>query len=219
MNKQTKIDSKAALEQKKVAAKRIQVTKRFHQTGRFGWQGEWIDNVLVILVDRMTVNRLWTADPNTGSGQANQALWLESKDSVGFSVPFNCSAYIPEASASTFLYYYPNGTLSQTLDDEGRNKVYEVATEVCSKDNMDTLRSKKDIINASVSNVVVDYFSERGIQITTVGIAGEFTYDNPEVQKSIDAVFIAQQEKNTQSAKLSAMKDKKERMKKEGIAL
>ncbi len=219
MDRQVKIDSKAALEDMKVAAKRIPVTKRFHQTGRFGWQGEWIPNILVILVDRTTVNRLWTADSNSGSSQANQALWLESKDSVGFSVPFNCSAYIPESSASTFLYFYPNGTLSQILDDEGRNKVYEVATEVCSKDIMDILRSKKDVINQMVSDVVVKYFSQRGIQITTVGIAGEFTYDNSEVQKSIDAVFIAQQEKNTQSAKLSAMRDRKERMKREGIAL
>lgn len=69
---------------------------------------------------------------------------------------------------------------------------------------MDLLRAKKREIMDTVKDGkkwtdengkerelvgVVEFFKERGITITTIGQFGGFTYENPEIQKSIDEVF------------------------------
>ena len=220
-NKQTKLDSEAAYKKLQVMAKKVKVSKRWLKTGRdftpFA-NGKYVPTVRYIKVDRAPENREWTAESNTGTGKGNQAIWSESSDSVGFSVGFNCTAYIAEADAAKFLYWYPSGSLDNVMDGEMRARVQQKVAEVSAKHDMDDLRAKKnDIINA-VRGDCKPFFATRGITITTLGLFGEFTYGNPKIQASIDDVFIAQQEKNEEAARLSAMADKQERLKQEGIA-
>src|SRR5579883_3065211 len=55
------------LEEKKVAAKRVQITHRWNATGFAPTSGEWIPTVRLIKVDRRPVTREWTRSPRTGS--------------------------------------------------------------------------------------------------------------------------------------------------------
>src|SRR5262249_11729566 len=48
--------------------------------------------------------------------------------------------------------------------------------------------------------------------ITTVGMFGGMTYENPEIQKSIDQTFIAQQLKVVAQAKFEAQKKENDRL-------
>lgn len=231
-DKQVQVNSVQWYEKKKVHMTRIPVSKRWHQTGYRKWQGQWIPTIRVILVDRTAVNRSWTAESDRGTSTKSEPIWLESKDSIGFSMPFNVTANILEEDTALFLYWYPadDGNPNQSignsfshnmayiLDMEVRNKVQEVATEVCAMYNLNDLREKKNEITQKVKEVVVPYFKKRGINITTIGIAGDMTYRNDKIQTAIDDVFIAQQQEPKETALLDAMENKKERKKRDGIA-
>jgi len=217
-SKQVKLDSEKAYDSYKVLEKRILLTKRWNKTGRMYTQGTWIPTIKVIKVERTPVTREWTADSSTGTKNKDQAIWVESSDSVGFSVGFNCTAHIQESEASKFLYWYKGNTLASVMDQEVRNRIQQVASEVAAKYILDALREKKLEIIAEVRKDLIPYFAIRGITITTVGMFGGFEYENPKIQEAIDAVFIAQQLKNEEKAKLSAMADMKTRMGAEGEA-
>src|SRR5438477_2495972 len=93
---QAKFASQQYLEEKKVAAKRVQITHRWNQTGRLPNDGSWIPTVRLVKVKRSPITREWTAENNNGTSNKNQAVWVESNDSVGFSMGFTCTALIKE---------------------------------------------------------------------------------------------------------------------------
>jgi regulator of protease activity HflC (stomatin/prohibitin superfamily) len=222
--KQVKLDSAAAFDKLKVMKKRIQITKRWIDTGRRGlwgigkWNGKYIPTVDLITVERTPVTCEWTADPASGTSKKNQAIWAESEDSIEFSSGFNTTGYIKEEDASIFLYFYKANSLASVMDQEVRNKIQEVVSEFAAGYKLDILRSKKKEMISKIREIVIPFFAKRGITITTIGMFGGFEYKNKEIQKSIDDVFVAQQLKNVEAAQLAAMDDKKKRMKAEGEA-
>lgn len=205
---QAKLNSKEQLEKHKVTTKRIEIPTRWNQTGRHAENGEYIPTVSVIVVDRSPITRNWEAS----SKGKDTAIWVESSDSVGFSMGFNCTAFIKEEDTATFLYWYSSGSLSSVMDSEIRGRVQQVAAEESAKLPLDQLRDKKNEIALAVRNDIVPFFQERGITITTVGMFGGMTYENPEIQKAIDNVFVAQQQKNVALAKFDAQKKENERV-------
>jgi len=80
--------------------------------------GRWMSTVRLIKVNRSPVTREWTAEQKHASG--DKAIWVESGDSVGFSMGFTCTAFIDEKDAATFLYWYPSGSLANVMDTEVR---------------------------------------------------------------------------------------------------
>jgi hypothetical protein len=214
---QAKFDSAAYLETRKVAAKRIQVPHRWNQRGRLWIDGEWMDTVRVIMVDRAPVTREWKSDGNNKT--KDNAIWTESSDSVGFSLGWSCTAFIQEEDAATFLYMYPSGSLAAVMDEELRGRIQQVAAEVSAKWPLDTLRTRKQDILDGVRSNVTAFFSARGITVTTLGMFGGMEYENEDIQKAIDATFINQQEKVNAAALLEAQSGKNERIKSEANAL
>jgi regulator of protease activity HflC (stomatin/prohibitin superfamily) len=215
VSKQAKFDSADFLEKHKVGTKRIEIPTRWDKQGR-GISGAWIPTVTVIIVDRSPVTRNWDA----GQKGKDTAIWVESSDSVGFSMGFNCTAFIKEADTSMFLYWYSSGSLSQIMDSEIRGRIQQIAAEESAKYPLDELRNKKNEIASEVKKDIVPFFAERGITITTIGMFGGMTYENPKIQESIDNVFVAQQEKNVSLAKYDAQKKENERviLEAEGVA-
>jgi regulator of protease activity HflC (stomatin/prohibitin superfamily) len=206
--KQVKFNSTEFLEKHKVGTKRIEIPTRWDQRGRRIEDGAWIPTVSVIIVDRSPVTRNW----ESGTKGVDKAIWVESADSVGFSMGFNCTAFIKEEDTSSFLYWYSSGSLSIVMDSEIRGRVQQIAAEESAKYPLDDLRNKKNEIAKSVRDDIIPFFQERGITITTVGMFGGMTYENPKIQDSIDNVFVAQQEKNVSLAKFDAQKKENERI-------
>src|SRR3954470_279173 len=85
---QAKFQSEDYLKQRKVAAKRVQVTHRWSQEGRLPNSGRWIPTVRLVKVNRSPVTREWATTQTSTAGGASQradkAIWIESGDSVGF---------------------------------------------------------------------------------------------------------------------------------------
>jgi hypothetical protein len=130
---QAKFASAKFLEEHKVAEKRIQISHRWSQTGCMNDDGEWIGTAKVIKVKRAPITREWTAEGKTGTAAQDQAIWVESQDSVGFSMGFTVTAYIKEEDTATFLYWYPAGSLADVMDKEVRARVQKSVGEVAAR--------------------------------------------------------------------------------------
>jgi len=222
--KQAMFDSAEKVANMKVATKRVQILHRWIQDGRivlfFGKDsGHYADVAKLIKVNRSPVTRQWTAEEKTGTAKTDQGIWAESKDSVGFSTGFSVTAMIEEKDAALFLYRYQNQSLAKVMDTEIRARVQSVVAEKAAEYNMSDLREKKNDIIKSLRADIIPFFQERGIKITTVGMFGGFAYENPKVQGSIDAVFIAQREKEVAKALMDAQADKNRRIEKEAEAI
>ena len=222
---QEKFQSENYLLQRKVAAKRVQILHRWSQEGRLNYDGRWIPTVRLVKVNRSPLTREWTAPqgPQAGSamsrgGAGDKAIWIESADSVGFSMGFNCTAFISEEDAAKFLYWYPSGSLANVMDGEVRGRIQQVSAEVAAKYPLDQLRSRKQEIADAVKKDVTNFFATRGVTVTTVGMFGGMTYENPAIQKSIDDTFIAQQLKVVAEAKFDAQQKENERIELEANA-
>jgi SPFH domain / Band 7 family len=209
---QARFQSEEYLRELKVAAKRVQITHRWSQEGRLPNSGRWISTVRLIKVNRSPVTREWTAEATTGTASKNQAIWIESSDSVGFSMGFTCTAFISEEEAAKFLYWYPSGSLAQVMDSEVRARIQQVAAEIAAKYPLDALRARKQEIADAVKNDIRTFFAQRGVTITTIGMFGGMTYENAEIQKSIDNTVIAQQLKVVNQAKWEAQQRENDRV-------
>jgi hypothetical protein len=220
--RQEKFQSEQYLSQRKVATKRVQITHRWIQEGRMPTDGRWIATVRLVKVNRSPVTRTWTTPQNNSVGsvaaRSDQAIWIESGDSVGFSMGFACTAFISEEDAARFLYWYPSGSLADVMDHEVRGRIQQVAAEVATKYPLDQLRARKQEIADAVKNDVTNFFATRGVSVTTIGMFGGMTYENPEIQKSIDGTFIAQQLKVMAQAKFEAQQRENDRIELEANA-
>ena len=280
--KQAGLDSQQYLEENLVQARRMPITYRWISTGRWynWWSGYYKHNEQIVIVDRKPETREWTADVDSGTTAKDEAIWVESRDSVGFSTGISITARIADKDAAVkFLYNYPatadpertidcsditgkddyevkSTSLADIMDVEIRTKVQEVFADESAKYGMDELRAKKtnllsvlrgDELPAvlQTSTVqdengrevetfevapateapegcvsVVDFFAERGITITAIGMFGGFEYENPDIQTAIDDVFKEQQDKNVAIAEREAAEERKEalRLKGEGLA-
>ena len=220
---QARFQSEDYLKQRKIATKRVQITHRWSQEGRLSSEGRWIPTVRLVKVNRSPVTRQWSSENVSGSQMRTRndnAIWIESADSVGFSMGFTCTTFIAEDDAAKFLYWYPSGSLSDVMDHEVRGRIQQVAAEVAAKYPLDKLRARKQEIADAVQKDVTTFFNTRGVTVTTVGMFGGMTYENPEIQKSIDQTFIAQQLKTVSLAKFDAQQKENERLEleAEGIA-
>jgi hypothetical protein len=206
--KQVKFDSIESIEKARqlVNTRRIQVPHRWDQRGKKEYEGAWIPTITVIKVNRTPVTRSWEA-PETGAKvtqATSKAIWMESKDSIGFSTGFVATAFIEDRDSSTYLYYYPSESLADVIDRDVRARIEIGAPAFAAKYDMAELRGMKAEMAAALQSDIIPFFKARGITITTVGLTGGFTYDNPDVQKAIDAVFQAQRAVEIETANATA---------------
>lgn len=153
----------------------------------------------LIIVDRTPVAREWSETVESGTSTNNQAIYAESKESIGFNVGMNCSAQIySEEDAVKFLYCYNNKTLSDIIDSEIRARVESNFVETCAKYTMNEILAKKAEIMDYVRDDVTSYFAERGITITVLGMKDGIEYDDPSVQTAINASFVAERNAEAQ---------------------
>ena len=192
--------SEEYLENAQIATKRIKIDKRWNQTGRRGWQGDWIPTQKVILVDRLPITREWTESASNGTSSHNEGIMAESRESISFMVRMNISAQVDEVDASKFLYRYNSKSLAQIMDTEIRAKVESKFVEESSKRLLSDIHTQKEEMMTEVRNSVIPYFKERGINITVIGLKGDVTYPNKEIQKSIDDKFKTAQTVTTQAS-------------------
>lgn len=204
-SQQAKLQSVEFLEQKKVAAKRVQVPRAWVDNGYLPNSGYYQDQVMVLAVDRTPVTAEFHQD-KAGTKDAD-AIWIESKDSVGFTTGFSVTGMIKEEDTSLFLYRYKALDLKHVITGELRARIQKTAASFAAQYILDELRAKKNEMLAAINADVVPFAAERGVTITTIGQFGGMAYENPDIQKAIDGTFVAQQQKVVAAALLTAQKD------------
>ena len=73
--KQAASQNEELLRRNLVFAKQVRIPQQWIQTGRQEYQGTWVSAAIVIKVDKSPVTREWTADPNSGTSNKNEAIW------------------------------------------------------------------------------------------------------------------------------------------------
>jgi hypothetical protein len=208
---QVKLDSEDAVKERLITQKRIEIPQTFVKTGNGGVfiiEGKWMPTAKIIKVERKPVTREWTEASATGTSSKNQGIKAESKESIGFTARMNCTASIAEKDAAKYLYFYNSTTLEEIMDSQIRAKVQDIFVAECSKRSMDEILSQKaDIIKAVVDGVT-STFAGNGITISQLGLTDDFTYDNPDTQKAIDAKFQAEKAQEAQTIQNETNKSK-----------
>lgn len=196
---QASFQSEELLSQAMVATKEIQIPHRWVKTGRLNGSGEWRPSAKLIIVERTPVTREWNESKNDGTSAKNQAIYAESKESIGFSVGMNCSAQIyTEDDAVKFLYSYNNKTLKKIMDTEIRARVESKFVEECAKYSLNDILAQKETIMKTVRDDVTSYFAEKGITITVLGMKDGIEYDDATIQEAINEKFSSEQKLVTQ---------------------
>lgn len=196
---QASFESEALLAEAKVATKEIQIPHRWVQTKRWHWVGEWRPTHKLIIVERTPETREWNSQKDSGTSTVNQAIYAESKESIGFSVGMNCSAQIyTEDDAVKFLYSYNNKTLQEIMDTEIRARVESNFVEQCAKLTLNDILADKERIMTTVREDVEKYFADKGITITVLGMKDGLDYEDDKIQESINEKFSSEQKLVTQ---------------------
>jgi hypothetical protein len=195
---QAKFNSIDFLESSKVPAKRVTIPQRFYQTGRKHYKGKWIDTMLLIKVDRSPVTREWTDSTDTGTETKKQAIWVESKDSIEFSIGIIATAMIEETDTAKFLYFYSGKNLSEIMDNNIRGFVVNFLTNYFAMDNLEIVRTKKAEIAEKLKIETIKQFKNFGVTITNIGFSGGLVYRDKEIQEAINKKFSAEMDRKTQ---------------------
>ncbi len=201
---QAAFQSAKFLEEKKVAAKRVQITHQWRQMGYLPRSGQYVGTVRLVKVDRRPITREWTRSTKSGTSSKDEAISAESRDSINFTIGIGVTAHIPEESAAVFLYSYPSKSLADMLDMEVRARIHQVIAEEAGTYSVFELPSKKNDIMKIVRDDVIPFFKKKGIEITTLAMLGGLVFDNPEIQKTIDDSARAAQLKVAAEAKRAA---------------
>lgn len=186
-------ESEELLLEAKIATKEIQIPHRWVQTGRKHWQGEWRDSATLIIVERKPVSRSWESGESTATS-ANKAIFGETSDNIGIYVGMNCTAMIEEKDAAKFLYRYNNTPLETIIDTDIKKMVEDRFNIETAKYTSTELGASKGIIMEAVKSYVVEHFKDYGITITVLGLKEGISFENPEIQKAIDAKFASEQD-------------------------
>jgi hypothetical protein len=193
LSNQGKMMSEAYLAQSKVAAKRIEIPQRERSTGRGPGDFEYIPTVRVIKIDRSPVTREWTKDSATGTSKRDQAISVESVESIDFKIGVTITASIPEEKTAKFLYYYSGKQLQDIIDENVRSYVQSALSAAFGAGTLDQDRKSKAQIFATAFKQTKEYFDKFGIEIDNLGFSEGMTYTDPQIQAAINRTFVAEQ--------------------------
>lgn len=201
---QEKLKSLEYLEKNKVASKRIYIPTAWHQTGRARWSGKYIPTVKVIVVDRTPVTREWVQGAKKGTGTKDEEITVESSNSIAFRLGITCTASIPEEDAAKFQYWYGGKTLENVMDENVRSYIQDLLTAEFGKRVLLACQNQRTDVYTIMKNTTIEWFGSRGIRIDNIGVAGDWTYVNPEIQTAINLEFIAEKKDAAANKEVSA---------------
>jgi len=211
VSSQTSTNNEEYLRSNLVYTKQVKLPQQWVQHGyeTLGPNGSWKPAAILVKVDKSPVTREWTADPNSGTSNKNEAIWVMTADQVEFSTGWTCTARIASRDdAVKFLHNYPNGSLQTVMDTEVRAKLQATFGLEVTDLPMETLRKQATPHIVQTTGDVTKFFKERGITITNLGITGGFVYKDKTIMDTMVKVFNAEQDKAIASAAFQAQEMK-----------
>ena len=192
---QGKFDSAEYLNTKKVAAKRILIPLTEKKVGRFNYQIEWIDAVRVIKVNRAMVSREWS--PPSNKGENDTSIPVVTKDSIQLGVGCAITAFIEEEDAAEYLYYHGETPLATVMDNNVRNWCVSELTKAYGQMELQQAQTNFPSIFQKVFVDAKEFFKTKGITIIQMGNAEGYEFKRDDIQKALNATFIAEQDNKT----------------------
>lgn len=193
---QGKFDSAEYLNSKKVAAKRILIPLTEKKIGRWDYEIEWIPAVRVIKVNRAMVSREWSpATP--GTTEKDESIPVVTKDSIQLGVGVAVTAFIEEEDAATYLYYHGDKPLKDVMDANIRNWCVAELTKAYGQMDLQEAQTNFPSIFAKIYVDAQKFFKTKGVSIQQFGNAEGYEFKRPEIQKALNATFIAEQDNKT----------------------
>ncbi len=180
------------LNKAKIAAKRVILPQRKQSIGRWPSDYRWVETVKVITVNRTPETRVWTVSKDTGTTPQNEAIAVESKESIGFSVGVTITARVLEEDASLFLYNFSGTSLEKIMDYNVKSQVQSVLSREFGSRYLQEAYNDKATIFDIVLKEVSKKYKAQGVTIDYMGYTEGLIFDNPAIQESIDRVFKAE---------------------------
>jgi hypothetical protein len=193
---QVKFDSVGFLNTKKIAQKRITISQTWRRLG-YSWQwyaGEYIPTARLIKVDRRLITREWV---DREDSKQDEGIPVNTRDNIGLSVGLTITMSISEEDASTYLYYHGQRALSEVADQNVKSYAVAELNRQISALNLLDFQNNQTQIYADLFKQTAATFKEKGITIDFLGNAKGWKFVNDEIQRSINASFIAQQDNKT----------------------
>lgn len=209
---QGKFMSVEYLENAKIATKRITIPQREQKIGRFGHEIAWIPTMKIIKVNRSPVTREWTQESTKGTSKQNEAIDVESRDSIGFGVGINITDLIKEEDSAKFLYYYAGKSLAQVTDENIRGFVTSVLSREFGKRDLAQCKIEKNQIHETLKTETVLEFNKYGISITNIGLVGGLTYEEAKIQEAIDNAYVSEMSILEKENAMKAQKHENDRL-------
>lgn len=191
---QEKFKSLEYLTSAKVSAKRIPIPLKQHDTGRTMGAFKWIPTVKVVKVDRSPITREWTKKKDSGSSLKDQAIAVESAESVGFSAGISITVAIHEDDTAKFLYHYFGKKLEDVVDQNVRSYVQMVLAREFGNRTLTVCMAEKAKVFKMCFDETKAQFVEQGLTVEYLGSSEGLTFDNPKIQEAIDKKFVAENE-------------------------
>jgi hypothetical protein len=195
---QEKAKTIEALETAKVYAKRVEIPLRKRKLGRGFGRYEWVATMKVIRVDRSPVTREWTAEATTGTTAADQALYVESKDSINFGFSATITAHVEDADAARYLYYFAGKQLSDIIDQNIRGMALQLLAEKAGRSDLATCITDKHVFMEETETALREQCAAKGITIDFFGGIKGIQIADAMIQEAVDSKFIG--EINAQTA-------------------
>ena len=173
------------LEQKKVAAKRVYIEQVQISTGRMWDDYIYIPTDTVVIVHRAPVTREWTS-------KGDQVLNVESRESIGFDVPVNCTGSVLEEDAAEFLYHFGGQDIGYVMDHNVRPFILDVLTTEFGKRSLDDCQGERMVVYDTMKQRTIKFFKKFGLSIINLGAGGEFVYTDPAIQTAINTKFTSE---------------------------
>lgn len=194
-NDQAMFMSEQYLNEKKVAAKRVQIRREKVKTGYFKYEYKDLD--AVIKVDRTPVSREWIS--KTGDA-TTKAPGLESVESIGIYIGTTITAMIEEGDAAKFLYKYAGRPLIQVIDDEIKSFIKGQYSQQFAAMKLDDIKKNKLDGVKKASEATKAHFKESGITITQLSFTEGILFDDENIQNAMNSIAVEQAKKDAADA-------------------
>jgi hypothetical protein len=196
---QKKFDSVEALNQPevKVAVKRVIIPQKVIDICpdcSDGADKKWqvVPTAKLIKINRAMVSREWTSSKEKGTTAQNQAITVETNESIDFDLGAVITAQIEEANAALFLYTYGGKQLDAVIDSDIRNYVAQSLSSSFGTHNLEQGRHDKILYFQAAFTAAKEFFKTKGITILTFGSTEGMTYKDESIQRAINKKFEAQ---------------------------
>jgi hypothetical protein len=182
----------AAFDKQRIETAQVSINQRSVNRGYLPGSFKWIPTQELVKVDTSPVTREWTQSPDTGTSSANQALEVESLESINIALPATITAVINRGDGAKVRYFFSGQKLSEIIDGEVHGFFQKEAARNFGKLTLAEFNAQMDTVGTTILTSAREYFAPRGISIESFAWKGGVIYTNPAIQEILDELFIAE---------------------------